>query len=327
MARRGDPPPTPAVARVPTPRRRRPGPPRYRAGRVDEAPALASIWEVSIADYEGRLGRPIHPVDLGPVTRLIEHLAATDAERFWVAERAGRPVGFGQASVRGDLWFLGLLFVLPGEQANGVGRELLARTLPGGRAGDPPILATVTDAAQPISNALYARLGLVPRVPFYRYVGRPDHPAALGALPAGSALVEAGPGDPAATALLETLDRAVLGAPRPQEHAFYRSEGRRLFVARDRDAAPLGYGYLGTAGRIGPVAAAAPALLAPLVGHLLDVHVPAGPSAVSVGGETPELARALLEAGFRIDGFPALLSWTQPFAALDRYVLGSYALP
>jgi hypothetical protein len=34
----------------------------------------------------------------------------------------------------------------------------------------------------------------------------------------------------------------------------------------------------------------------------------------------------LLEAGLRLEGFPALLCWTRPFASFDRYVPISLAL-
>ena len=52
-----------------------------------------------------------------------------------------------------------------------------------------------------------------------------------------------------------------------------------------------------------------------------------GALAITVTGATPELFAALLRAGLRLDGFPALLCWDRPFADLERYCLASYALP
>lgn len=333
--------------------------PDLRPGRRADAAACAAIWAVSIGDYERRLNRPVIDPDLGPITRLIEHLATSDPGGFWVATRpsegadagdtsgamragesagtaslaegadAGeRIVGFANAIRRGDLWFLSLLFVLPAEQGRGLGTSLLGRVFPGGRlprgawSGEPPLLGTATDSVQPVSNALYARLGIVPRAPVLRIVGRPLRPGSLPPLPAGVRALTLD--DPAA---VEALDRELLGFERAGDHRWFSDEGRRGYRYLDPTGATLGYGYLSSVGRIGPVAVRDPALLAPIVAHLLDAHVPAGASALSIAGDADELIRILLGAGFRLDGFPTLLCWNRPFLPLDRYLVASLALP
>ena len=55
-----------------------------------------------------------------------------------------------------------MLFVSPHVQAAGVGRALLAQVMPEPATGMS--MATATDSAQPISNALYSRYGIVPRI-------------------------------------------------------------------------------------------------------------------------------------------------------------------
>lgn len=291
----------------------------------------AEIWRDAIADYERRLGRPIVQVELGPVLRILEHLRATDPDRFWVAERAGSGVvGFGAAVVRGPLWYLAMLFVLPTEQRRGIGRALLERTRRALDAG--AILATATDSAQPVSNAMYARLGIVPRMPVWNLGGRLERPDALPPLPTGTTAEEL-PADgtermPVGLAdALASIDRSVYGFDRPQDHARWRSDGRRGFLYRDAAGTPIAYGYATPVGRVGPVAATAPELLAPLVGHLLRTVPPRGSSVIYVPGAAGELFRALLEAGFRLDGFPALACWTEPYAAHDRACPGALALP
>ncbi|MFM2106156.1 MAG: hypothetical protein RL338_1188 [Chloroflexota bacterium] len=353
-------------------------PPTIRPLRAGDAAACATVWERSIADYERRLARPAISPDHAPVVRLIDHLRETDPERCWVATRpwaaaldaAGRAgadlpprvadpgsglpgdeaiVGFAAASIRGGTWFLGLLFVLPGEQGRGLGTKLLAATFPDGRlprpgaaaapsprgettapAAIPAILATVIDSVQPISNGLYARIGVVPRLPAFRLVGRPRRPGALGALPRGiRAATDPGlaRGAGPLEAAIGELDATLLGSARPADHAFLRRDGRRRRLYRDGRGRLVGYGYVTAAGRLGPVAVADADLLVPVVGDLLDAIVPAGPSAVPATGANPELFAALLAAGFRIDGFPALICWNRPFGSLERYLLGSYALP
>ena len=44
---------------------------------------------------------------------------------------------------------------------------------------DGRVLATCTDSAQPISNGLYATVGIVPRMPLFNLVGRPRPPISM----------------------------------------------------------------------------------------------------------------------------------------------------
>src|SRR4029079_1241054 len=138
---------------------------------------------------------PEIPDDLGPILRLYAHLLTTDPATFVVAERTGDGGGvptidaFAVVVVRGSLRFLSMLFVLPGAQGRGLGRALLAAVLPDEGPGGDASRATSTDPAQPISNGLYASLGIVPRIPLLRLVGLPERPDALPDLPDGIAVV------------------------------------------------------------------------------------------------------------------------------------------
>jgi ribosomal protein S18 acetylase RimI-like enzyme len=154
-----------------------------RPATLSDMLACAQVWSDAIEDYVRRLNQPWFAGDLEPLRRLLAHCLTTDPERFVVAVPAGaagardRVVGFGEATVRGDVWFLGMLFVLPEFQGAGVGRRLLEAILP---AGEPVKVATATDSVQPISNALYTKYGMVPRLPLFNFVGRPERPEAFG---------------------------------------------------------------------------------------------------------------------------------------------------
>lgn len=251
-----------------------------------------------------------------------------------------RIVGYGSATVRGRAWFLGQLFVTPAEQGRGIGRSLLERTLDRLPPPDEPSraaewsFATATDAVQPISNALYARHGIVPRVPILELTGSLERADELLPLPDGvraSAFSDLGLGIGAGTAgdlgrAVASIDRQVLGFEHPQDHGFLERERRVGFLYRHADGAPLGYGYASAVGRIGPVAALDPALLAPIVGHLLTAVRPNGASTAWVAGSAGEVVSMLLQAGLRLEGFPALLCWTRPAVDLTRYVPMTLAL-
>ncbi len=306
----------------------------YRPVRPDEIEACAAIWRTAINDYVVRLGQGEIPSEMNPITRLYTHLRSTDPQRFVVATQpvsAGggpdeRVVAFASAILRERLWYLSMLFVLPELQGAGVGRQLLARVLPD---GDGIARATATDSAQPISNALYATYGIAPRMPLLNLSGLPVRPEAFGALPSGIVPVAFdaiaagppdGPGHRRLTAAVDALDRELLGAAHPMDHRFLRTENRHGWLYHGPDGAPLGYGYAGEAGRLGPVAVRDEALLAPILGHLTSVVAPRGAFASWIGGAADRALVAMLEAGFRLDQFPVLLCWDRPFADFSRYL-------
>ena len=296
----------------------------FRPGRAEDLPECNRIWREGIDAYIVPMGQPPLPTDNPSLRRLHAHTLATDPTRFVVAERSGRlsgqrVVAFGSAVERGELWFLSMLFVEPGEQSRGVGRALLARMLPAPLDGR--VLATCTDSAQPISNGLYASIGIVPRMPLFNLIGRPREGVAWPGLPEGIAAQrvgdhEAWQSDPE----VHALDRSLLGFAHPEDHAFVLEEPRRCFAYRASDGRLGGYGYAGDVGRVGPIAVSDAGLLAPVLGHLLRAVEPRGASSVWLPGDAGEAIRIAIEAGLRMEGFPILASWSRPFADFTRYV-------
>lgn len=61
--------------------------------------------------------------------RRVRHSVRLDAGGCWVAERDGRLVGAAISLLREDLWVLSLLMVRGEAQGQGLGRELMGRTL------------------------------------------------------------------------------------------------------------------------------------------------------------------------------------------------------
>ena len=307
----------------------------FRSARPADLAACAEIWRAAINDYIGRLGQAELTRDVGPLSRLYAHLQSSDPGRFIVAVRPGDSeeiVAFAAATVRERLWYLSMLFVLPRFQGTGLGRELVGRLMPtdGGM-----VRAVAADSAQPISNALYAKLGMVPRMPLLNLSGLPERPEAFGALPSGVVPlafdeIVAGPpggqGHQLLTEAVDALDRELLGVAHPIDHRFLRSESRHGWLYRGPDGMPLGYGYAGEAGRVGPVAVLDQDLLGPVLGHLTSVVMPRGAFAMWLGGAADRAVVTALQAGFRLETFPVLLCWDEPFADFSRYLPGSPGL-
>ena len=290
-----------------------------RAAGLDDLPACAEIWREALNEFLGRLNLPLVPPEVASLTRLHAHVLSTDPARFMVAARTDpttgreRLVGFVAATQRDLVWFLSMLFIRPGDQGAGLGRALLERVMP----ADDAVTATATDTAQPISNALYASCGMVPRIPLLNLVGRPERPDAFDALPSGVAARPMGDGD---AATVDALDAAIARFRHPQDHAFLRAESRRGFLYRAPDGSALGYGYASEAGRVGPIAVRDEALLPAVLGHVLTAVEPRGASALWVSGAAGGALMALLRAGLRLEGFPVLLCWNRPFADFSRYL-------
>lgn len=308
-----------------------------RAAAEADLPDCERIWRDGLNDYLRKLNQlEIQPENPG-LRRLHAHTLSTDPDRFAVAERDGRVVAFGSAVLRAEVGFLSMLFVDPSEQARGVGRALLDRVLP---ADDSLALGTVTDSLQPISNGLYALLGMVPRMPLFNLVGRPRPGWIPPALPAGvtvedlTIIVGEGAAEPAAIAFtpsvaaeVAALDRDVVGYEHAADHAFVLRERPTVFGYRAADGSLAAYGYTSPVGRIGPVAVRDPVLLGPVVAHLLTAVEPRGASAIWLPGGAGGAVRMSLEAGLRFEDFPLLLCWSRPFADFARYVPISPGLP
>ena len=233
--------------------------PSFRPVRATELADCAAIWRASINDYIVHLGQTEIPLEMAPIVRLYTHLQATDPERFIVATLPDGPgdrvIGFAAATVREHLWYLSMLFVLPEFQGSGLGRELLGRVAPTDGA---MVRAVATDSAQPISNAMYAGEGMVPRMPLFSLTGLPRRPEAFGELPSGVSpiafdeIVAGPPGGQGHQMLVEAIDaidRELLGVAHPADHRFLRTESRHGWLYRGPDGTPIGYGYAGEAGR------------------------------------------------------------------------------
>ena len=321
----------------------------YRPGRDADLTACIRTWRLAIEDYQGRLGQPPLPDDIGPLRRLLVHTLASDPDRFWVAIDGGEVIGFSSATVREGLWFLAMLFVEPGLQAQGVGAALMDRAQagrdvdPGGRAvpgPDEPFASGIhtwgmsTDAAQPISNALYARRGMLPRIPAWRLLGEvrrwsavPLLPGSLETVPFEALALDGADGRRRLGEIVDGLDRELVGSAHPVDHEYLRRDGRTGILVRERGTGrALGYAYGSGGGRLGPVAALDPELHPALIGVAIRETPALGTVALWVPGTADRATRSLLDAGLRFDGFPGLICWSRADHPFERYLPISLAL-
>ena len=264
------------------------------------------IFMRAINDLEERRGRDaIDPADMGWMPPSIEHLAQTDPESLILALEGGDPVAFASAFRREAFWFLSYLFVLPAAQGNGLGRTLLERLLPDEPTRGSGHLATIVEAAQPVSTMLYASVGIAPRVPLYWLDGAP-RPGALPDLPDGIS------SEPLSRERhadgLDRLDRELLGYARSVDHVLWAGEASAARAYLDADGELVAYGYRTSDEWIGPVGAPNEELAAAIVDELAGAgDGDDGIITVQVSGSAGTLLRMLLRAGLRSEKGAVLL--------------------
>jgi len=190
------------------------------------------------------------PPPRGPVPAIFRH--ELDTGQMYVAEAAGRILGYTALITRGPVAYLAELYVRDDEQSLGIGRALLEHVLPlecrAPSPNDPnrrevhsngfgrEFTCCTLSSDDPRALALYIRAGMQPCWPhFLLYARRP------GELPAASVdVVPARPGDPD----LIRWDAEVGGRQRPEDHAYWleKTAAAPLWFLREGEA--IGYGYM-----------------------------------------------------------------------------------
>ena len=241
----------------------------------DDLAAMHGVFLAALGDLFGPHGYEPPAPSFDVFAAIQQHVRATGVSV--VAEENGSVAGYGSAFVRGGDWFLSSLFIAPGAQSRGLGARLLDAVW-----GDAPRRRTITDAIQPVSNALYAKRGLVPLTPVLTFSGEPHLDARNDESPAD----------------LAAIDAAAYGFDRAPDHAYWERVARRTEWG---DA----YSYVFPGGEIGPVAGLTPeaadrALAAELARARGEVRV-------RVPGSSRPLVLTALRAGLRLSETPGLL--------------------
>lgn len=175
-----------------------------------------------------------------------------DPAGLWVAEEGGEIAGFAWSWVCGDVWFLAQLFVDPARQGQGIGLALLERTLEHARASGAAHKALITFTFNRVSQGLYIRHGLFPRMPIYFFKGARER--VRQALPETPLKAFAIDGSAATMARLAEIDVGAIGVSREKHHRFLfddpATRGVMLCAGKER----IGYAYIGAGGHVGPLA-------------------------------------------------------------------------
>ena len=288
----------------------------YRPGTPDDSYATFQVFLESITDLSQRQGvaaltggdDPALLANLWERRRpLYDHLART-AEHFWVAEMEDLMIGYARSIMRDGHRELTEFFVLPGQQSQGVGKNLLSRAFPPDGASNRTVIASSDTRAQ----VLYMKNKVYPRTPIVHFSNPPEATQYTTDLTFQ-------PMSPSADTLevLAHIDRSVLGYRRDIDHRWLASS-RQGFVYL-RQGQPVGYGYAGY--RSGPFAvlqaADIPAVLAHAEGSLAGIEEEFGLE-VPLANQTA--IDYLLGRRFEVASFTATLMSDRPFGNFERYI-------
>lgn len=288
-----------------------------RPARADELKQAQDLVIRSINDLTERHGfgpmASVRPLDFQLFC------LKDDPDGLWVAEADGEMLGFAFSWVCGDLWFLAELFVAPGQQGRGIGNELLTRTFEHARKAGVRNKALITFTFNTVSQGLYIRHGLFPRLPVYFLAAGRD---ALRAFPPGEKLRFA---PIEATGVhrdqLAWLDKGGLGFSRDKHHAFLLGDptmtGALLYEGDDC----VGYAYVNSNGHVGPVAVARPDAMRAVFSTAVSLAAQTGAPQVSafLPGVNETALGLAIRLGMRMS-FPMVLVSDHDFGDWTRYL-------
>jgi ribosomal protein S18 acetylase RimI-like enzyme len=241
-----------------------------------------------------------------------------DPDGLWIAEADGEIVGFAMSWVCGDLWFLAELFVAPGQQGRGVGNELLARTFEHARKAGATNKSLITFTFNVVSQGLYIRHGMLPRLPIYLVNVARD---ALVTRPQGETL-RSTPIEPIVSHLktLAQLDLGSLGVSREKHHRYLLNDSTMKGVLLHDGGDCIGYAYVSATGHVGPLAIAQGSRMDAAFRTALSLGAASG--AAQVSAFLPGVSDAIgvaVEHGMRI-AYPMVLVSTRDFGDWTRYL-------
>jgi hypothetical protein len=242
-----------------------------------------------------------------------------DSDGLWVAEDGGNLLGFAWSWVCGDVWFLAQLFVDPAQQGRGIGNELLQLALEHARKSGAAHKALITFTFNRVSQGLYMRHGLFPRMPIYFFdAARERVMKGLPEPPFGSILID---GSDATMDRLAEIDSRAIGAAREKHHRYLLNDPATKGVLLCAGSEVVGYSYIGSGGHIGPLAVRDADVLGDA--FLTALKIAANGSSEKISAFLPgtcESALALaIERGMHIT-LPMLLMASSGYGAWTRYL-------
>jgi ribosomal protein S18 acetylase RimI-like enzyme len=288
----------------------------YRPASAQDLERAEALVVASINDLTERHG--FGPMASARPPNFQSFSLKDDPDGLWVAEDGGEILGFAWSWVCGDLWFLAQLFVAPGHQGRGIGNELIQRTLDHARKAGATAKALITFTFNRVSQGLYIRHGLFPKMPIYffgiareRLSDMPEAPLRWVALEDTAAHL----------ASLAEIDARALGVSRGNHHKYLLNDPTTKGVLLYAGGECAGYAYISADGHIGPLAVAREDALGAAFTTALKLAADGNSAQVSafLPGSCDTALSLAVEHKMRIS-FPMVLMATRDFGDWRQYL-------
>ncbi len=233
--------------------------------------------------------------------RLYLYLASAAPNGAWVARDEGTPIGIAIAHQLETEWYLSDLFVEPSFRDEGLAGRLIAEAA---RDAGDVTRSGFLDPAELGGIAFFARRRVPARTTVLQVAGRIPKEERLAALAAGEHRFETDTIDPLRhRSALDALDRETRGSARHDDHLYFASNAHGSAFSINGEL--VGYAYVWSDGRIGPLASFSPSYVVAFFAFgmiaLARTHGASWCSAL-VPAVNVRVARAALDAGLEIEG-------------------------
>lgn len=139
----------------------------YATVRIASPADLAAVQEVAATTWHATYGEILSDKTIEAFLRRAYSdyrvLAAVNDGGLWVLEVDGRVVGYERLSMRGDVGFVGAIYVLPDAQRHGHGRRLLETARPWFAARGAREIRLTVAARNTSARGFYRHLGFEER--------------------------------------------------------------------------------------------------------------------------------------------------------------------
>lgn len=222
----------------------------FRPARAEDLAKTDALVVGSINDLTVRHG--FGQVAAASPPSFQQFLLKDDPDGLWIAEDGGDILGFAWSWRCGDVWFLAQLFVDPARQGTGIGNRLLERAMEHARKSKAAHKALITFAFNRVSQGLYIRHGLFPKMPIYFLDAAPER--VMEGLPEPPLRSVAIDSTAATMERLAEIDSRAIGFVREKHHRYLLNDPAMTGVFLYAGGECVGYGYIGFNGHIGPLA-------------------------------------------------------------------------
>jgi ribosomal protein S18 acetylase RimI-like enzyme len=289
----------------------------YRPAQARDLSTAEALVVASINDLTERHGFGPMATASPPNFQLFS--LRDDPDGLWIAEDGGDILGFAWSWVCGDVWFLAQLFVDPAQQGRGIGNELLKRILEHARKSGAAHKALITFTFNRVSQGLYIRHGLFPKMPIY-FFGAPREKVMAG-LPEPALRSIAIEDTTAQMKRLAEIDAHAVGVAREKHHRYLLNDPATTGVMLFAGSECVGYAYVGSNGHVGPLAVTQTDVLGDAFTTALRLAVNGASEKISafLPGTCESALSLAVNHGMRIT-FPMLLMASSGYGDWTQYL-------